>query len=377
MGKTIKSNTNEFIEKSNKIHKDRYDYSLSEYVNNKIKIKIICKSHGEFLQMPRTHLEGSGCPTCGGKSKLTKEDFIKKASTIHNNKFDYRLVEYINNRTKIKIICPDHGIFEQVAFTHLSGTNCPKCSSNSNIEIQDFIKRSNIVHNNEYVYSLIDNIKSNKTKVKIICKKHGLFEQTINNHLRGHKCKTCVGKNIKSNNHKFKIDAFKIHGNKYDYSLVNYKSRNAKVKIICPDHGIFEQVPASHLRLGCGCSRCNSSKGEIRIIEVLKKLGIDYIHLYKIEKYEYDFYLPEFNTFIEYDGEQHYQPIEYFGGSKAFKKQLERDKIKSEYCLKNNIHLVRVPYFEFDKIENIIIYLTSSNGTSSVACSEVPSSESC
>jgi len=108
-----KLTTKEFINRAEKIHRNKYDYSLVEYVNTKTKIKIICKKHGIFEQTPNNHLCGKNCPKCHDYNKLTTKEFINKAEKDHGNKYDYSLVEYVNTKTKIKIICKKHGIFEQ------------------------------------------------------------------------------------------------------------------------------------------------------------------------------------------------------------------------------------------------------------------------
>jgi len=119
-----KLTTIDFIEKSINIHGNKYDYSLVEYVGSKMKVKIICRIHGVFEQIPTHHLNGVGC---SGNKKYTTEEFIKKATKIHNNRYDYSLVDYINTNTKVKIICKKHGIFEQTPKKHLKGQECPKC----------------------------------------------------------------------------------------------------------------------------------------------------------------------------------------------------------------------------------------------------------
>jgi len=117
----------EFINKSNIVHDDKYDYSFVNYVNSKTKVRIICLKHGEFWQTPSNHLSGHGCSKCGGRYKLTTEEFIIRSNKIHNNKYNYSEVKYFNNKTKVKIKCPNHGIFLQRPDAHLRGQGCPKC----------------------------------------------------------------------------------------------------------------------------------------------------------------------------------------------------------------------------------------------------------
>ena len=125
-----------FANISNEIHNYFYDYSKVVYKKNKSKVKIICKYHGLFEQSPTHHLNGHGCPKCGGSYKPNTKEFIKKAKKIHGDEYNYNLVEYINNRTKIKIVCKKHGIFRQTPDGHLRGFKCRKCAyDNLNTEV--------------------------------------------------------------------------------------------------------------------------------------------------------------------------------------------------------------------------------------------------
>jgi hypothetical protein len=166
-------------------------------------------------------------------------------------------------------------------------------------------------------------------------------------------------KSIKARSNKLKIklinndeliNKFKLkHYNFYDYSLVDYIDFKTKIKIICPKHNIFEQLPYEHLR-GKGCSICNESKGEKEIRNILINKKINFIPQHKfsdckhINKLPFDFYLPDYNVCIEYHGLQHYEPIKWFGGQIVFDKLIKRDKIKENYCILNNIKLIIIPY---------------------------------
>ena len=128
-------NTNIFIERAQKIHGNKYDYSKVNYVKSSEKVCIICPEHGEFWQKPNSHISSKqGCPKCGKTGKLTQEEFIKRARYIHNDKYDYSKVEYVNSQTKVCIICPEHGEFWQTPNSHLSGIGCKKCGINIRIE---------------------------------------------------------------------------------------------------------------------------------------------------------------------------------------------------------------------------------------------------
>ncbi len=239
-------------------------------------------------------------------AKLTQEQFIEKAKAIHGDRYDYSKVEYINGKIKIKISCSKHGIFIQQPEHHLYGSGCQKCA----------IER---------------------------------------------KPQCC---HLSTN--QFIINANKINGNKYDYSNARYTGNKNKVKIICKIHGEFQQTPNNHLR-GTQCPKCYKNyKGEIKIETYFKEHKIKYITQKRFKDcrgtmhpMSFDFYLPNHNTCIEYDGEQHFRPIQWYGisqkrANKNFKQIQLHDKIKNEYCSKNNIRLIRIPYTKINDIEKII-----------------------
>ena len=203
------------------------------------------------------------------------------------------------------------------------------------------------VHGDKYDYSLVD-YKNEKTKVKVICPTHGEFEVKAGNHLRGDKCSSCT-KNKKSTKEEFIEKAMNVHGDKYDYSLVDYKNNSEKIEIICPIHNKFKQVPNNHLN-GNGCPLCKESKGERKIRIFLKENNINFIPQHKfndcknILSLPFDFYLPEHNICIEYNGRQHYEPIKLWGGINNLTEIKKRDKIKMQYCKNNNIPLIIIKY---------------------------------
>jgi hypothetical protein len=146
-----KLTTERFIEKAKEVHGNKYNYSKVEYIFSQKKVTIICSIHGEFEQRPNDHLMGKGCYLCGkisssNKNSSTLEEFISKAKEIHISKYDYSLVKYINTQTKVKIICPVHGIFHQTPHKHLSGNGCPKCSSSKGENrIRSYLIQNNIL----------------------------------------------------------------------------------------------------------------------------------------------------------------------------------------------------------------------------------------
>lgn len=116
-----------FIEKSKKIHNNLYDYDLVDYKKSIINVDIICNQHGVFKQTPHNHLKGRGCPKCSGNIRLSTDEFINKAYKKYGNKYDYSKVNYVNGKTKITIICYKHGEFEQIPDNHLKACGCLKC----------------------------------------------------------------------------------------------------------------------------------------------------------------------------------------------------------------------------------------------------------
>ena len=286
--------------------------------------------------------------------RLTTEDFILRCNIVHNNKYNYSETIFTNTRNNINIICPKHGVFVQRASNHLRGDGCSSCSGNKKLNTQIFIERAILINGDKYDYSLVE-YNGFDNKVNIICPIHGVFEQTPNKHfilLRG--CPKCNG-GIKLDNDEFIKRSKEKHGDKYDYSLVEYEQSEKKVKIICSIHGVFEQKPRHHIS-GCGCQKCLESNGEKQIIKYLIANNINYIRqkffsgCKYIKEMPFDFYLPEYNLCIEFDGKQHFESIEFFGGEESFKLRQKRDNIKTKFCIENNIKLLRISYLE--NIEN-------------------------
>jgi very-short-patch-repair endonuclease len=275
------------------------------------------------------------------------ESFFNKSKILYNNKYDYSLFKYINNKTKGIIICPIHGEFLQTPNDHLGNHSCIKCNKNIP-STEEFIQKCNKIHNNFFDYTLTDYI-NNHTNIKIICPIHGEFSQTPMSHLRGGGCKLCNDDKLRKTKEKFIKDANIIHNYEYGYLFVDYKNSNTKVIIECYKHGIFKQTPLSHLS-GSGCPKCNESKGEKEIRRILDENNIKYENQKTFNNCKYkgllkfDFYIKDLNLCIEYDGEQHFEIKEHWGGIKEFEKTQLRDKIKTDYCITNNIRLIRISY---------------------------------
>jgi len=232
---------------------------------------------------------------------------------------------------------------------------------------EKFINKCKDIHNDFYDYSLVKYVSYNKP-VDIICPIHGVFSQKPTDHKdkkRGcQKCGLDKANFNKNSTESFIIKSNLKHLNKYDYSITDYKNSKSYVDIICPIHGKFTQLASSHIR-GKGCKSCNESKGEKKILVLLNNYNIKYIREYKFDdcinknKLPFDFYLPDFNVCIEYDGEMHFKEIERFGGKIKLDYYLKNDNIKNLYCFNNNIKLFRIRYDQNieDEIIKIIKYL--------------------
>ena len=183
--------TDIFIEKAKEVHGNKYDYSKVNYVNSRTKICVICPKHGEFYITPSSHIYGkSGCPVCVNNIKYTTEEFIKKARDIHGDKYDYSKVDYNGAHKKICIICPEHGQFWIKPNTHISQQQgCYKCSTRY-MDNDKFIEKAKLIHGDKYDYSKVKYV-NNHTKICIICPEHGQFWQTPNDHLKGCGCPIC------------------------------------------------------------------------------------------------------------------------------------------------------------------------------------------
>ncbi len=199
---------NKFIAKANAVHKNKYDYSLVQYVNSKTKVEIICPIHGSFFQMPEGHAYGYGCKKCGditrGNAKrTTKDNFIISAIVTHGKKYDYSVVDYKSAKSNVTIICNEHGEFKQSPDKHLMGRGCRECGKitqgKKKLTTQEFIIRARNTHGEKYDYSGVI-YQGYFTKVNIRCKKHGIFSQKPSDHIGGCGCRGCNINGIKLNN---------------------------------------------------------------------------------------------------------------------------------------------------------------------------------
>jgi hypothetical protein len=288
--------------------------------------------------------------------KLTKKDkFILKCKNKFGDKFTYG--DYINSQTKISILCNLHKeYFLQVPAEHLRGKNgCKLCTNKHEVKplkkTYDYKNQNKIYDNEKFINLAINkhgdkydysNVKYTKSdlKIKIICSIHGEFEQYPYSHLRGKGCKKC-GKEVTKNKLSLNDEEFigkskKTHGDKYNYSSVDYKNSHTKVNIICDKHGMFEQLPYDHIS-GHGCEKCIStiSNQELEINEFLKSLGLKTITSSRsiIKPNQLDIYIPSHNLAIEYNG-LYWHSEEFLNKDYHLNKTIE--------CEKQDIRLIHI-----------------------------------
>lgn len=329
-------NTEEFIRRAILKHGEQYSYDKTIYTNADIKVSIACKQHGDFQQRAANHLAGKGCNRCGieNRKRPLRENyvihFMEKANKIHNNFYTYTQVEFVNAVTKVKIICPVHGIFEQTPNIHLTGSGCQTCAMERSKtackkDIQQFIEDAKKIHNNNYLYNKVV-YGGSFSSVDIICPKHGVFSQLAANHLQGCGCPACstqaasIKRTLTSD--EFIEKANQVHNNYYSYDDVIYVNNSTNVKITCPIHENFEQNVGSHLR-GSGCPKCGQNKKVSKsaltwLLFLEYSTNISIIKEYNIPSSTYaaDGFHRESNTIFEFYGD-------YFHGNPNAKYKLK------------------------------------------------------
>jgi len=283
--------TSDFILRSIKTHGDKYDYSEAIYTGIHNKIKINCLKHGFFYQLPSNHFKGSGCNECAielsnKKLTLSKADFLSRAMNIHQNKYDYSLLSYKNLRDHIRIICPLHGEFSQLASYHLYGKGCPECS-----KLQNRMQTPLFMDKAKAIHGnkydySLVNCQGTASIINIICKKHGKFEQRVFQHLTGSGCRKCYVDSTKLSKESFINDCIATHGHKYNYSKVEYKTIRDKVIITCSEHGDFLQIAHDH-KHGSNCPSCANY---IRILSNKEPSTPCYLYYLTLKHEDYLFY---------------------------------------------------------------------------------------
>lgn len=392
--RVIKWTLDLFIKEANKIHKNKFSYI---YITNdniqgcKSRLRIICNiCKYDWMQTLDCHIQGYGCPNCAKQAPYTLSSFLIRAHEIHGNKFNYTQIteNHIKGKNShLPVICNECEYYwEPSIVSHINHeSGCPSCYGNAPWTLERFLKIAKKIHGEKYDYSKITSIhiQTAHSKVPIKCSICDYeWETTIDVHKKGHGCPGCANQ-IPWTLERFLKRVDKIHGIKYDYSKItinDFNGRKSKIIITCRlcTH-TWNPTIDSHCN-GRGCPKCKLSHGESAISVFLDKYNIKYEIEYKIDscinlntsilnkynisnnlkKYRYDFYLPEHNCFIEYDGIQHFEYNEFFYKNiSRFKHRRLIDYVKTHF-LPNNIRLIRIDYTNINNINEILINALNS-----------------
>lgn len=263
----------EFISKSNIVHGNKYNYTQSVYINNSTKLRVICPAHGAFEIRAQGHMSGKGCMSCAIElrrklKQLNTSEFIRRSTIKHGNKYDYSESEYTKAKDKIRIICRKHGVFYQTAHAHMSGLRCKLCSAERVTE-KEFIERSSRIHNNKYSYS-DSGFSLTSNSVNITCPTHGRFKMNANSHLKGHGCKECSSHNLGWRKSTY-----------VDFCNKNYKGLSCLyvVKMESDEHSFFKVGISVHGYAG----RYKFQRQRYRISKILEIQG-DCSKIWSLEK---------------------------------------------------------------------------------------------
>ena len=253
----------DFISAARNAHGDRYGYSRTEYKNAKTKVVIICPEHGAFEQTPETHLRGHGCPMCGSPAD-DRDSFILKAIAVHGDRYDYAQVDYRGSAEKVTVVCPEHGAFQIRPSSHLGGKQgCKQCGLRRRSERATKTTEQFVAEAKAVHGDRYDYSRVEYTSalagVTIICREHGAFTQRAVSHLRGSGCPHCAGV-AKKDMAWFVAQATAVHGDKYQYPA-EYAGCSAPLRVTCPRHGDFYPTPINHIHGGSGCPKCAAGAG--------------------------------------------------------------------------------------------------------------------
>ena len=365
MSKNFSEKREHFISRAKLLHGNKYSYDKVDYKSAINKVCISCPIHGDFWQSPHGHLKGNGCPRCHNKEYDT-EKFISEAEIIHKGKYDYSKVEYVNIDSKVCIICPEHGEFWQTPYSHLKGQGCRQCVGTAPHTNETFINKALLIHKGKYDYSLV-NYVNNHTKVSIICPLHGEFQQTPHIHLRGCGCYLCNGTPQKSReqfiNEAKNIHGNKYDYRKVEYTSTHDKV----CIICPIHGEFYQEAKSHILGAGCPHCKDSTLEKEVREALELNGISYQAQHKFSWLKWKkqmsVDFYLPSHNVVIECQGGQHFEPIDHFGGEPRFVLTKQQDRHKREECEKRGLTVIyyshhsngETPYDTINEIGQLIL----------------------
>lgn len=367
--------TAKFVDLANKKHGNRYSYPNAVYTNYHGKVRIECRVHGEFIQGAGLHIHGNGCQKCGqlkGSNKCGQlrgstspqlkdsiaplikpencEDFIRLSTEVHRGQYDYSLVGYKNHYTTVTVVCLDHGPFKCMPTLHLKGNGCTLCQN-----FNSFVEKARSLYGDKFDYDKSTYV-NNKSKVRITCRSHGDFwilpgeltRQRADTGIQP-RCPVCHFESRRLSLEEVIKKSKKIHGSAYGYDKLilgqTLKERAIFYCIKCLAY--FTQKPSDHLR-GSGCPKCCESKHERLITLWLQttEYKFESQKIFPDLRYKLplkcDFYIEKLNLIIEFDGIQHFEPVDAWGGVEKFPIAQARDLQKNNYCTEKRINLLRI-----------------------------------
>lgn len=293
--------TDQFIAEARERHGEKFDYSQVWYVNAKTHVHIGCPLHGRFDQTPEVHLKGSGCPGCRYlRMAQTRtrpwREILAKFRRRHGDRYDYSQVEYVSLSRKITIACPEHGPFAQRPYCHLKGHGCPRCkcealATDQRLTRDGILDRFQRVHGDRYDYRHVTPVRNVGSKVLIVCRSHGPFCQSVQDHARGRGCPVCR------------------------------ESRGERRVAQA-----LEELGVPFVRQQ-RFSTCRDSK-----------------------PLPFDFFIPSEQLLIEFDGAQHVIPSKRFNLPVIRK----HDAIKTDWARRRGLSLIRIPHTDYDQIPKIL-----------------------
>ena len=374
-----KQSLEDFIVKfRKKFPQKKYIFDNADYVNTHEKIEVVCDKGHTFNIRPCDLLNGYGCPSCGGTKKLSKEDFIEKATYVHKGYFTYEHCDFTNVSSPVTVTCPVHGDIVVKANNHLNGANCKKCQldgikhetqrlpqvnkSTKKLTTQTFIERAKKVWGDRYVFDERTKYEKANKPIIVVCKEHGSFSITPNHFLSGRGCPHC-GRNKKKTRNDI-INEIKTAQpySDYDFSYVEYRGIHRNITLKCNKCGtIFSNAPSNLITYKNGCPGCNGSQLELEMRDFLKRNNIlfdeqrTFDWLKNKNNLRLDFYLPEYRVAIECQGIQHFKDVCFDGKNSLLTENQKRDNIKKKLCDKNNVKIyyysnfhIEFPYYVYE-----------------------------
>lgn len=335
-----------------------YDLPVEKYINTRTKIKYKCSNCGNvYVQSPANHLKGSGCSVCAIRKVATKH---MKTNECKKERVDLPIDKYSGVNNKLCFKCQRGHFYKQRAIDHFKSgcPHCPHYKGKNSVEYR-FNEYKKKCTNIGVAYPLFGYV-NNKTPMYHECVKRGhIFKCSPQYFKTRRECPRCNHNSLYNDNFLYNEKCKQLN---YDLPIDILQGPRTKIRFKCSSEHIYKQTPYSHIVKGTSCPYCKQSRGEKYIQCYLKNNEIKYVAQKKFSNLKdksylsYDFYLPEYNMLIEYQGEQHYRKNKYFGGTKVFQKQQLHDKLKKEYAKNNGYKLLCLPYL-LNTQEKVNIYL--------------------